>query len=113
MELNFEKLPRFKLHAMQIVTLVPQWAEAHQVSCEAIVNQVYIAHAWAESNPKKAPKRNMPRFLFNWMSHAKRYGNLRMPAPPPVPRQPDPEVDMTPEEMQEIRRRNMPQYRRG
>jgi hypothetical protein len=96
---------------MQILTLVPQWAEAHQVPREAIVNQIYIAHVWADSNPKKAPKKNMTRYLDSWMKQAKKYGNLRVPPPPSVPRPPDPEGDMTVEEMREIRRRNMPQYR--
>src|SRR5689334_16254425 len=112
MEINFEKLPRFRSHAMQILSLVGQWAEAHQVPRDAIVNQIYIAHAWADSNPKKAPKKNMTRYLFNWMAQAKRYGNLRVPEKK-VPRvvQPEPEGDMTIEEMRAIREKNMPHYR--
>jgi len=108
MELNFEKLPRFKMHAMQIATLVPQWAEAHQVPHEAIVNQIYIAHAWADSNPKKAPKKNMARYLFNWMLQAKRYGNLKVPQKA-QPRAPEvlPEPDMSIQEMIAIRQQNM------
>lgn len=111
MEIDFEKLPRFKPFAMTIMTLVPQWADAYEVPRDAIVNQIYIAHAWADSNPKKSPKKNMPRFLFSWMASAKRYGNLRTPQKPPAPRAPEPERDMTVEEMREIRRRNMPQYK--
>lgn len=105
MELNFERLPRFRSHAMQILSLVPQWAEAHGVPRDAIVNQIYIAHVWADSNPKKAPKKNMSRYLDSWMKSAKRYGNLRAPevkvekAP-----EPPPSYDMSVEEMIEIRR---------
>jgi hypothetical protein len=109
LELNFEKLPRFKNHAMRIWSLVPQWAHAHQVPEEAIVSQIYIAHAWADSNPKKAPKKNMTRYLDSWMKQAKRYGNLKVAPAKPVPRAPDPEGDMTVEEMREIRRQNFPQ----
>lgn len=108
MELDFEKLPRFKKHAMQILSLVPQWAEAHEVPRDAIINQIYIAHAWADSNPKKAPKNNMTRYLFSWMGAAKRYGNLRVPVKTaPKAAQYEENRDMTFEEMITIRQANM------
>jgi hypothetical protein len=108
LELDFDKLPRFKKDAMQILTLVPQWAAAHEVPQAAIVNQIYTAHAWADSNPKKAPKKYPVRFLWSWMGSAKRYGNLKSPqAPAAKLLEPKPNYDMTPEEMIAIRERNM------
>ena len=107
MELDYLKLPRFKADAFKISNLIPQWAEAYEVSTAAIVRQIPIAHAWADSNPKKAPKTNVTRFLHTWMRNAKKYGNL---VSAPVDRayhDNPPEADMTIEEMQEIRRRNM------
>ncbi len=108
MDFNFEKLPRFKAHAFEISLLMPQWARAHQVPCDAIINQIYIAHAWADSNPKKAPKKNITRYLFNWMAQAKRYGNLKVPEKRvQAVKAVIPEPDMTFEEMQAIRKQNM------
>lgn len=105
--LDFEQFPRFKMASFQIVTLIPQWAKAYEVETEAIIRQIPIAHAWCNSNPKKAPKTNPVRFLHNWMRIAKKMGNL-------VSRQPDrrykeqaTEEDMSVEEMIEIRKRNM------
>ncbi len=95
---------------MQIWALVPQWAHAYQVAQDAIVGQIYTAHAWCDSNPKKAPKRLFTRFLWAWMGQAKRYGNLKSKPAPQIPRAPEPEPDMTIEEMRAIRERNM---RRG
>lgn len=108
MDLNFEKLPRFKNDAMKIWQLIPQWAHAHQVDQGAVINQIYIAHAWLDSNPKKAPKKLITRFLWSWMGQAKRYGNLKTPqkAVPKVIEAHN--EDMSVEEMEEIRRRNFP-----
>lgn len=108
MDLDFDKLPRFKSHSVQVFGLIPQWAYAHQVPDEAIINQLYIAHAWCDSNPKKAPKKQVSRFLWSWMAQAKRYGNLKVPQKN-VPRAPEviPEEDMTFEEMRAIREANM------
>lgn len=106
MRIDFEKLPRFKSSAMKVLQLIPQWAHAHTVSEEAVVSQIYTAHAWCDSNPKRAPKKNVTRFLWSWMGSAKRYGNLRVPekvAPRPVEAEPD----MTFEEMVAIRKQNM------
>lgn len=106
MDLNFERLPRFKLHSVQVVALIPQWADAHQVPYQAIVDQIYTAHAWCDSNPKKAPKKSVTRFLWSWMGQAKRYGNLKTKEVT-APRLKEVEGDMTFEEMIEIRKRNM------
>ncbi len=112
MDLDFTKMPRFSKDSMKIWQLIPQWAHAYQVEEQAIINQLYTAHAWCDSNPKKAPKRLITRFLWSWMAQAKRYNNLKSQIkavldPPPE----DPKEDMTIEEMREIRRKNMPQYR--
>ena len=111
MELDFVKMPRFQKHSMKIWQLIPQWAHAHQVPEEAVIHQLYIAHAWADSNPKKAPKKDPVRFLWSWMAQAKRYGNLKAPQRPTIKLpEPEPNYDMTVDEMIAIRQANM---RRG
>lgn len=108
MGLDFEKLPRFKDQAMMVFQLIPQWAHAHQVSEEAVVSQIYTAHAWCDSNPKKAPKKYPVRFLWSWMAAAKRYGNLKTPEKQTLKVQEAlPDEDMTVEEMIAIRQANM------
>lgn len=74
--LDFEILPRFKKQSVSIFQMIPVWAKAFQVDEMAIMRQIPIAHAWADSNSKKAPKKNMIRFLFNWMTRAQKFGNL-------------------------------------
>jgi hypothetical protein len=108
MDLNFDKLPRFKIDAMKVWSLVPQWAHAHQVSEEAIIYQLYTAHAWCDSNPKRAPKKQVARFLWSWMGQAKRYGNLKVkPVESLKPKEYEENRDMTYEEMVAIRQQNM------
>ena len=98
------------MHSVKIMALIQEWADAHQVSRDAIINQIYIAHVWADSNPKKAPRKYMTRYLDSWIKQAKRYGNLKSPEKPQNrPPEPESESDMTFEEMVAIRRRNMPQ----
>lgn len=74
--IDFSKLPRFKSVQYRIFELVDQWAEAYGVPREAILRQIPIAHAWQDSNPKRAPRKDQVRFLFNWMRKAKEHGNL-------------------------------------
>jgi hypothetical protein len=105
-ELNFEKLPRFKNESVRIWSLIPQWAHAYQVSNEVIISQLYTAHAWIDSNPKRAPKKLVTRFLWSWMGQAKKYGNLRTPDKI-KPRVAEPEPEMSYEEMVAIRKANM------
>jgi hypothetical protein len=108
--LDFERLPRFKPFAHSIVEQISRWAFAYMVTTEVIMQQIPIAHVWIENNPKKAPKRNVMRFLNNWMAQAKRYGNLTIKqdiVPPSVIHAPKPEeTEMTIEEMQAIRKAN-------
>lgn len=75
--LNFDSMPLFKPHAYKIFKLIPQWAMAYGVSEKAIIKQIPIAHAWIQSNPGKGPKKQVTRFLFNWMRRAKEFGNLK------------------------------------
>ena len=103
-------MPKWMPEACDIMALTETWARAYQVPREAIVRQIPLAYAWCLSNTKKAPKKQITRFLYTWMKNAQRWGNLRVPAPVQR-REPDPEGDMTVEEMREIRRRNMPAYR--
>jgi hypothetical protein len=71
-----EGLRRFQDSKFEIVCKVPEWAKAYGVEPMAIERQVLIAEAWCNSNPKKAPKKNVIRFLFNWISKAQKMGNL-------------------------------------
>lgn len=107
--IDFEKLPKFKKDRFEIVSLIPEWAHAYQVPEEAIADQLAWAHGWISSNPKKAPKRSITRFLFNWLRKAKEYGNLRV-RERPASRPMDPERDMTYEEMVAIRKANMARH---
>ena len=113
MDLDFNKLPRFAKDSMKIWKLIPEWSLAHQVDAQVIISQLYIAHAWADANPNKAPKRLVTRFLHSWMIQAKRYGNLKIQSKPWVPSAPEPEPEMTLDELIAIRQANFPQYRRG
>ncbi len=109
--LDFNQIPRFKNSQFEIVTLVPEWARAYEVEEAAIERQIYIAHAWINSNKRRAPKRSYTRFLMNWMRKAMEYGNLKVPQVA-VPRPPDPEGDMTIEELIEIRKKNFGSLRK-
>ncbi len=93
--------------ALDIMAMVETWARVYSVSRLAIMRQIPIAYSWAKSNPKKAPKKYVLRFLHSWMRSAQRHGNL---VDKPVDRRYNEnpvEQDMTFEEMQEIRRINM------
>ena len=110
-ELDFREFPKWMPNSLEIMALVDVWAKAHEVSRGAIIRQISIAYAWTQANPKKAPKRLIARFLHSWMAQAKRYGNLKVKAEPWKPSAPEPECEMTIEEMRAIRRKNMPQYK--
>ena len=101
--IDFSQAPRFKPFQFQIVTLVPEWARAFEVEPAAIERQIPIAHVWMVSNPKKAPKKDMIRFLNNWMRIAKKMGSL-VKAPPPLYQEkpPDDEV-MTADDFKRMR----------
>lgn len=109
--LDFDKMPRFKSRASDIFRMIPQWAFAFEVPEPEIIRQLGEAHAWIECNPKKAPKKNVMRFLNSWMHAAKRYGNLRVNRQVPVVRTADPEPDMSVEDLLAIRRKNFGELR--
>lgn len=75
--MDFMKLPRFKSQAVEIVCKMPEWAETFKVDVAEIERQMGFAHGWADNNPKKAPKKNMIRYLYNWMLIAERKNSLR------------------------------------
>lgn len=106
-ELDFRTLPNWMPDALEIMALVETWAKAYEVPREAIIRQIPIAYAWAQSNKKKAPRKNVVRFLFSWMKQAKKWGNLRVPEvkKPKVEEQAN--YDMSVEEMIAIRKANM------
>lgn len=58
------------------MALIESWARAYEVPREAIIRQIPIAYAWSQSNKNKGPRTQITRFLFTWMRHAKKYGNL-------------------------------------
>jgi hypothetical protein len=79
----FRNLPKFKNDTLRIISLIPEWSRAYAVPESAIIHQLAYAHGWILTNPKKAPKKDVVRFLFNWMRAAQKHGNLR---PPPAKR---------------------------
>ena len=98
--------------ALEIISLIPTWARAYGVSEDAIRRQIPYAYGWCVSNPRKAPKKDVVRFLFNWMKNAKRYGNLVEEKPVPTNgAMPEPEPDMTYAEMVMIREKNFTRTR--
>jgi hypothetical protein len=103
--MNLENLPRFRDHACRINELIPVWAQSYQVSTAAIERQILFAAGWCASNPRRAPKRDVVRFLFNWMSKAKKMGNLveEKKIMPIVEIEPD----LSYEEMVAIRKQNI------
>ena len=74
--LYFSRMPRFKKDAFKIFSLIDEWACAYEARREDILRQLPIAHAWVMSNPKRAPKSQIGRFLNAWMRTAKKFGNL-------------------------------------
>lgn len=109
-ELDFRRMPKWMPEALDIMAMIETWARAYEVPREAIIRQIPIAYAWAQSNKNKAPKKLVLRYLNNFMRKAKEFGNLTVQARtlPPPPRV-ESEPDMSFEEMQEIRRGNMGQ----
>ncbi len=74
--MDFNYLPRFKPFQFVIVTRVQDWARVYGVPSEEIERQIGIAHSWCQNNRQKAPKKDIMRFLNNWMSIASRKGSL-------------------------------------
>jgi hypothetical protein len=76
--IDFSKLPLFAKSLYQVVEGVGRWAEVYGTSQEAIERQILLAHEWLVSN--KTTRKNVTRFLFNWMRIAKEMGNLTVSA---------------------------------
>lgn len=106
-ELNFQQMPKWIPEALEIQALVETWARAYEVPREAIIRQIPIAYAWAMSNKNKAPKKNIIRYLFNFMRKAKEFGNLTVAPKSQIYKEEIVEEDMTIEEMRKIREENM------
>ena len=107
-DLDFRTMPLWMSHSLEILALVETWARAYNVSREAILRQIPIAYAWCQSNKNKAPKKNVIRFLFNFMRKAKEFGNLKVEQPGKLYKEAPAQEDMTLDELAEIRRRNFP-----
>lgn len=93
--------------ALEIQALVETWARAYEVPREAVIRQIPIAYAWCMSNKNKQPKKNVIRFLFNFMRLAKKYGNLTTTEKKLYQEAPAAAEDMSFEEMRQIRLKNM------
>jgi hypothetical protein len=104
---DYYLLPRFREFQVKIAHAMQDWHVAFGVDLKEIERQVRIAHAWCDNNPRRAPKKDIPRFLNNWMQIADRKGSLKKMSAPIAPRAPEVETDMSYEEMVEIRKRNM------
>lgn len=104
--IDFDKFARFRGFQMQIVCRIPEWVDIFDVPQGEIERQLALAHGWADNNPKKAPKTNMMRYLYNWLLIAQRKGSL-LKKPRENWSEEKTSDEMSFEEMREIRRRNM------
>lgn len=104
--IDLNLFPRFKDWSFKIAEQITVWSKAFQVEPGEIERQIAIAHAWCENNKAKAPKKDIMRFLNNWMQIADRKHSLRRGTPKVEPREPDPEPDMSVEELIAIRKAN-------
>lgn len=109
MSLDFSLLPRFRNGQARIFSLLREWAVAYKVPEAAIEDQIRTAHAWCNANPRKAPKKDAVRFLFNWMGKANKYGNLGSSRHENY-HEPETKEDMTFEELIEIRKKNLGEF---
>ena len=104
--LDFSLMTKFKPFQFEIVTRTPEWARTFEVDVSEIERQIGYAYGWIMNNPKKAPKKNIMRYLYNWMLIARRKGSLRKR---PVENFKDTTVneDLSIDEMIAIRKHNM------
>lgn len=63
---------------LEINDLARNWKEAYPTL--NIREQLILANTWCVTNPKKAPKKNVGRFLNTWMKRAHEW-SLRLPKP--------------------------------
>lgn len=104
--MDFDKLPRFQGFQVQIICRVSEWADLFEVTPEEIERQINLSHGWIQNNPKKAPKTEIMRYLYNWLLIAQRKNSL-LKKPRENYREISIEPDMTYEEMVSIRKQNM------
>lgn len=111
--IDFSHLPRLKPFQFEITCKLSEWARTFEVDEVEIERQILYAAGWIQNNPKKAPKKDMMRFLYNWLLIAKRKGSLIAKRQDITykekPSEDDEELSL--DEMREIRRRNFPQYK--
>jgi hypothetical protein len=64
-----ERAPRF--HAVAALHRAGYW-QAQLRACPTVdhASELLKAHAWVEANPRRAPKRDVPRFLHRWFAKA-------------------------------------------
>lgn len=74
--LDFDRMPRFKPFHFEIVTRLTEWAETFDTTPAEIERQIGLSWGWIVNNPKKGPKKNIMRYLYNWMLIAQRKGSL-------------------------------------
>jgi hypothetical protein len=75
-KLDWRNMKMWAPESIEIMALLNDWSRAYEVPIEMIERQIPIAYGWCLSNKKKAPKKNIIRFLFNWMRLAKKHGTL-------------------------------------
>lgn len=102
--MDFAKLPRFKDHEAKLFWKIAEWSGVFGVDQSEIERQILLAHGWADSNPKKAPRSNIMRYLYNWMLIAQRKGSLlRKPRENFTETKPGDDEVMTAEDFQRMR----------
>ena len=103
--LNLDQMPEFKAHSFKIMEMIPIWARTYQVDEQAIEKQIPIAYAWTKANPEKAPKKQIVRFLNNWMALAKKFDNLKPSINKPLYKEEKPPEDevMTGEDFRKMK----------
>jgi len=75
--MDFDKMPRFKMNALQITCKVSEWSEIFKVEPSEIERQIELAYGWMVNNPRRAPKSDVMRYLYNWMLIADRKLSMR------------------------------------
>lgn len=104
---DLDSMKYFQPQKFLILMEIPEWARIFEVPEAEIMRQIQYAHGWIHNNPQKRPKKNIKRFIYNWLMIAQRMGSLVKNQKDLTYREPPVQEDMTFEEMQDIRRRNM------
>lgn len=110
--LDLSKFPRFTGDARlakRIGFLEIEWRR--QCPDVDLEDQLGWAHYWVQTNPKGTTYSDMSRFLSNWFKLCQKNNlggvSIKTPELPKVKHEENFQYDMTPEEMAEIRRKNM------